>query len=130
MYLFARLSVLSKTTQWVFSTKKSIPVKFGSTEISGFSSSHYVPGQKASATTSVDTVFTNIDKDSEQEKEIIQPMLTKNGGSDTFVVKLDSTTYQAEEILTMKEYEAIATVPDDDSDDDSDDAFEQEQASV
>jgi|TARA_R100000501_G_C2584983_1_gene86912 hypothetical protein len=101
-------------------------VKFGSTEISGFSSSHYVPGQKATSTASIDTVFTNIDKDSEQDNEIIQPMLTKNGGSDTFVVMLDDTTYQAQEILTMKEYEEQATLPDDDSDEE----LEQEQASV
>ena len=126
MYLFTRLSVLTKTTQWVFSTKKQIPVKFGSTEISGFSSSHYVPGQKATSTVSIDTVFTNIDKDSEQDKEIIQPMFTKNNGSDEFVVKLDSTTYQAEEILTMKEYEEIATVPEDSDTEE----LEQEQASV
>ena len=100
-------------------------MKFGSTEISGFSSSHYVPGQKATSTVSIDTVFTNIDKDSEQDKEIIQPMFTKNNGSDEFVVKLDSTTYQAEEILTIKEYEEIAVVPED-----SDEELEQEQASV
>ena len=98
MYLYSKISTITKTAQWIFSTKPQQEISIGGKIMKGFSSSHFIPGQQTVASKAIDTVFTNIDVGSEQDVEIIQPLLESNNNSNEFLVHLSEKTHQADSI--------------------------------
>ena len=57
MYLYSKISTITKTAQWIFSTKPQQEISIGGKIMKGFSSSHFIPGQQTVASKAIDTVF-------------------------------------------------------------------------
>ena len=105
-FLYTRMSGITKTEVWVLSTKKQVSVKFNGVALEGASSNTWKPGN-VGASTDISTVWLNIEKGSDQEKEVINTMVEENGGSTEFVLEIEVESGQTLDIHTLEAYQKL-----------------------
>ena len=112
-FLYTRTSGITKNEVWVLSTKKQVSVKFKGIALEGASSNTWKPGNTDTSSV-ISTVWLNVDKGSEQEKEVIHPMVEEKGGSTEFILKIEVESGQTLDLLTQQEYETLVEQEDSD----------------